>query len=75
MFGGLKNKLRSAEAAALVESVLEEMQKQGRFPGNPQKTAYLLVSKATESQPDLFNGKNGYRPHRIYFREHRGMWP
>lgn len=65
MFGKLKTKLRSAEAAALVETVLEEMQGQGRFSGDPKHTAFLFVSKASDSQPHLFDGKNGHRPHRI----------
>jgi len=67
MFGGLKNKLRSAEAAALIESAFEELAKQGRFQSDPQKAAFSMVKNASESQPALFDGRNGHRPHRIAY--------
>lgn len=67
MFRGIKQKWRSAEAAALIESVLEEMASMGTFEGNAQQTGYKIVKGASDFRPELFDGRNGHFPHRISY--------
>lgn len=67
MFDGLKHKWRSAEAAALIESTFEHMAELGTFDGNAKTLGHRIVKGASELRPDLFDGRNGHRPHRISY--------
>lgn len=67
MFRGIKHKWRSAEAAALIESVLDEMASVGTFDGNAQQMGHKIIKGASDLRPDLFDGRNGHFPHRIAY--------
>lgn len=67
MFNGLKRKWRSAEAAALIESTLDEMAKQGTFDGDAKQFGFKIIKGATDQNPAMFDGRNGHIPHRISF--------
>jgi hypothetical protein len=67
MFRGIKHKWRSADAAALIESVLEEMASLGTFDGNAQQMGHKIIKGASDLRPELFDGRNGHFPHRIAF--------
>lgn len=65
MFRSLKDNWKKAEAAAVLEKLLEEQVALGLFGSDPAKSANILVGKAWDAHPELFDGRFGQRPHKL----------
>lgn len=68
LFSGIKNNLKKAEAAVVIQNLLE-VEKQSGWDGadfTPSVIANKLVEKAWDSKPQLFDGSvGGIRPHKL----------
>ncbi|MBW0159486.1 hypothetical protein [Sedimentimonas flavescens] len=67
MLRTLKHKWRSAEAAALIESIADSMAQDGVFASNAQQFGFKIVDGAFKARPELFDGRNGHMPHRVAY--------
>jgi len=65
LFSGIQYNRKKNEAAVLIQDLLEISQKKGMFNLAPYKVANLLVAKAWDSMPDVFEGKFGQSPHKL----------
>ncbi|MCF1708732.1 hypothetical protein L0V05_07885 [Tabrizicola sp. J26] len=67
MFRGVKDQWKKAEAATVIEILLERQVKMGLLDANPALVANKLVEKAWDNQRQFFDGRIGNRPHKISF--------
>ena len=65
LFSGIKSNYKKAEAAVVVQNLLEHQQKFGFFDYSPKDFATKVVNDVWSEKPDIFNGKFGQRPHKI----------
>lgn len=65
MFSGIKNMLHMSQAAAVVQNLLEDQQRNGFLGGDVAQMASHLVAVIWTQDPDWFNGKRGPRPHKV----------
>lgn len=65
LFGKVKNNWHKAQAAAIVQGMFEHHQQNGVFDLNPATTANVLVENLWSGAPNTFDGRHGYRPHKI----------
>lgn len=65
LFDGIKNTYKKSEAAAVLQNLLEDLQRSGLFDGPTAPTASFLIDTAWKSKPDIFNGKFGQHPHKL----------
>lgn len=68
LFSGIKDNWKKSEAAAIIQSLLENSQKNMGtfgFSHDPAQAATSLVQNAWEAIPDVFSGKFGQRPHKL----------
>lgn len=65
MFKGIKDNWKKAEAAAVIEAALTDMRQAGTYDRDPAKGANAIVQKAWETQPEIFDGRSGVRPHKL----------
>jgi hypothetical protein len=63
IFGGFKRTLRKSEAAALIELILEHLQKAGRTSLKPNVTANKLVTVFLEDTPRI--SQRSSLPHKV----------
>ena len=67
-FGGINNTLKKAEAAVIVQNLLEIQVKAGTLPVDSKVLYELskkLINSAWEEKPDIFGGSFGQRPYKI----------
>lgn len=67
MFSAMKNLHSKAKAATIVQNLLELPQQQGLFSEASHKLANEMVTLVFNSNPKMFNGSRGQRPHDITF--------
>ncbi|WP_157764557.1 hypothetical protein [Rhodobacter sp. CZR27] len=67
LFKGIKDQWKKAEAAAVIQTLLEEQIKVGLLDANAASLANSVVSKVWEQSPEYFDGRFGQRPHKIAF--------
>ena len=65
MFRGIRNNWKKAEAAVIVQVLLEGQARSGLFDADPGPTANFLVMKAWEARPEWFDGRDGVPPHKV----------
>jgi hypothetical protein len=65
MLRALKDIYKKSEAAAVVKGLLERQQRYGFFTGDAAKVAAELVAEIWSLRPNLFNGTNEARPHKM----------
>ena len=65
LFGNAKNNWHKAQAAALIQGMLEIEQSAGAFSRNPAQVANNLVGTRWDVSPHVFDGSSGMRPHKI----------
>lgn len=63
-FNTVKNNWRKAEAAAIIQALLEHHQENGVFHLDPAKIANGLVDNLWNGAPKTFDGRHGIRPHK-----------
>ena len=66
-FGGAKNNFKKAEAAVIVQNLLEHQVNLPLLGAelDPAKVANALVGDVWDNKPDVFSGKFGHRPHKL----------
>jgi hypothetical protein len=65
VFKGIKNNWKKAEASVVIQNLLQDQADSGFFDDDPASTANLIVSKAWDLVPQLFDGRFGQRPHKL----------
>lgn len=65
MFKSIKDQWKKAEAAAIIQTGLEDQNRLGYFTGDPAKTANRIVLRAWDFQPEIYDGRFGVRPHKL----------
>lgn len=65
MFKSIKNNWRKAQAAVIIEILLDKLAAQGIFDGKPNLIANKIVEKVWELRPELFDGRRGHYPHKV----------
>lgn len=67
LFSGIKNNMRKAEAAVVLQNLFEYQSKfQGDAGINPAKLANKIVDTAWDSKPEAFDGSlGGVRPNKL----------
>ena len=64
LFKGIKDNWKKAEAASIIQNLLEGQARVGAFAGDPATAANTLVKKAWAVNPEIFDGRYGQRPHK-----------
>ena len=64
LFKGIKDNWKKAEAAAIIQTLLEGQARVGTFSGDPATAANTLVKKAWAVNPEILDGRYGQRPHK-----------
>lgn len=64
LFSTIKSNWGKAHAASIVQGLLEALDKQGLYAGDPAAVANHLVGAVWELDPPLFDGKTGPKPHK-----------
>lgn len=65
LFRGIKSLYKKSEAIAVVKNLLDFQEKIGLFGLDTSKTAETLIELVWKSEPDVFDGKFGQRPHKV----------
>ena len=67
MFNAVKSTMKKAEAAVVIQNLLDLRCKEGLFDGDPHKTANALINAVFVQTPHYFDGKKGQRPNKISY--------
>lgn len=67
LFSGIKNNMRKAEAAVLIQKLLEHQAQLDMYPEfDPATMATKLIASAWDGRPEAFDGSlGGDRPHKL----------
>lgn len=63
--GALNRTWSKAQAAAMIEALLDEQAAYGMIDGSPKLIAHAMVARAWALHPAHFDGPQGERPHQI----------
>lgn len=63
-FKDTKNAWKMAEAAGIIQAMLEHQQRTGMFTMDPAKMANVMVAAVWNNSPETFDGRRGARPHK-----------